>query len=87
MIFLQETHGTKGTEKLWQNQWVCGTENIIFPHGASDRRGVLIAFRKAWTLKLELICVIKMDVTLSYMQFFLLITMHQITKVLRFKLC
>ena len=44
MIFLQETHSTKIVEKVWLNQWGGGTGNIIFSHGASDSRGVLIAF-------------------------------------------
>ena len=93
MIFLQETHSTKIFEKVCLNQWGCSTGNIIFSHGASDSRGVLIAFRKAWTLKSEHAYVIKMDITLSLVhmfktiQFSLLITMHQMMKVLRFKLC
>ena len=83
----------KIVEKVWINQWGCGTGKIIFSPVASDSRGVLIAFEKAWTLKLKHVYVIKMDVILSYMhifktiQFFLLITMQQMMKVLRFKLC
>ena len=56
MIFLQETHSTKIVKKVWLNQWGCGTENIIFSHGASeasDSRGVLIAFRECLGIEIR----------------------------------
>ena len=53
MIFLQETHSTKIVRKVWLNQWECGTANIIFSHGASDSRGVLIAFRKGLDIEIR----------------------------------
>ena len=46
VIFLQKAHSTKIVEKVWLNQLGCGTGNVIFSHGASDSRGVLIAFWK-----------------------------------------
>ena len=52
IIFLQETHTTKRDETVWTNQFVYGTNSIIFYHGKSDARGVLIAFREAWKYKI-----------------------------------
>ena len=40
-------------EKVWLNQWGCGTGNIIFSHGASDSRGVLIAFREGLDIEIR----------------------------------
>ena len=37
---------------MWLNQWGCGTKNIIFSHGASDSRGVLIAFREGLDIEI-----------------------------------
>ena len=45
-IFMQETHTVKSDEKIWTNQFGCGSGSIIFSHGKSDARGVLIAFRE-----------------------------------------
>ena len=53
VIFLQETHSTKIVEKVWINQWGCGSGNIIFSHGASDSRGVLIAFREGLDIEIK----------------------------------
>ena len=47
IVFLQETHSLRKDEKMWTNQFGCGTGSIIFSHGKSDARGVLIAFREA----------------------------------------
>ena len=52
IIFLQETHSTKRDETVWTNQFGCGTNSIIFSHGKSDARGVLIAFREAIKYKI-----------------------------------
>ena len=38
---------------MWLNQWGCGTGNIIFSHGASDSRGVLIAFREGLNIEIR----------------------------------
>ena len=46
IIFMQETHTVKSDEKIWTNQFGCGSGSIIFSHGKSDARGVLIAFRE-----------------------------------------
>ena len=53
VIFLQETHSTQIVEKVWLNQWGCGTGNIIFSHGASDSRGVLIAFPEGLDIEIR----------------------------------
>ena len=49
IIFLQETHSTKKDEMLWKLQW---HGNIIFSHGSSNKKGVLIAFRYGLEYKL-----------------------------------
>ena len=54
VIFLQETHSTKIVEKVWLNQWGCGTGNITFSHAASDSRGVLIAFREGLGIEIRI---------------------------------
>ena len=46
IIFMQETHTVKSDEKIWTNQFGCGSGSIIFSHGKSDARGVLIAFHE-----------------------------------------
>ena len=45
IIFLQEIHSVNKIEGLWTKQFGCGKGSIIFLHGKSDARGVLIAFR------------------------------------------
>ena len=42
--FMQETHTVKIDEKLSTNQFGCVSCSMIFSHGKSDARGVLIAF-------------------------------------------
>ena len=37
--FLQETHSTTESEKIWRSEWGA---NIIFSHGTSNSRGVAI---------------------------------------------
>ena len=51
VIFMQETHRLKTCENTWTNQFGCGNKQIVFSHGTSDSRGVLIAFREASTYK------------------------------------
>ena len=46
IIFMQETHTVKSDEKIWTNQFGCGSGSIIFSHRKSDVRGVFIAFRE-----------------------------------------
>lgn len=43
IIFLQETHSDKKTEKLWKSEW---GSSILFSHGESNARGVAILFSK-----------------------------------------
>ena len=50
VIFLWETHSTKKDEMLWKLQW---HGNIIFSHGSSNKKGVLIPFR--WGLEYKLL--------------------------------
>ena len=40
-------------EKVWTNQFGCGKESVIFSHGKSDARGVLVAFREAVDYKIN----------------------------------
>ena len=40
LIFLQETHSTKGCEKRWKNEW--GGKNVFMSHGKSNARGACI---------------------------------------------
>ena len=47
IIFMQETHSLKGCENIWINQFACGNNHVVFSHGTSDIRRVLIAFREA----------------------------------------
>ena len=51
IIFMQETHSLKTCENIWTNQFGCGNNYIVFSHGTSDSRGVLIAFREASNYK------------------------------------
>ena len=46
VVFLQEAHSVRKDEKIWTNQFGCGQGSIVFSHGNSDARGVLIAFRE-----------------------------------------
>ena len=41
---MQETRTVKSDEKIWTNQFGCGSGSVIFSHGKSDTRDVLIAF-------------------------------------------
>ena len=47
IVFLQETHSVRKNENLWINQFGCGDRSMIFSHGKSDARGMLIGFREA----------------------------------------
>ena len=53
IILLQETHSVQKDEKVWTNQFGCGKGSIIFSHGKSDARGVLVAFREAVDYKIN----------------------------------
>ena len=53
IVSLQETHSSeKKNERLWVNQWGCGRGAVIFSHGSSDARGVLIAIRESLDYKI-----------------------------------
>ena len=49
---LQESHSSEKSERLWVNQWGCRREAVIFSHGSSNARGVLIAFRESLDYKI-----------------------------------
>ena len=49
---MRETHSLKTCENTWTNQFRCGNKHIVFSHGTSDSRGVIIAFREASTYKM-----------------------------------
>ena len=48
IIFIQESHSDKDSEKLWCYQW---RGEIYFSHGTKSSRGVLIAFRNGLEYK------------------------------------
>ena len=50
--FLQETHSVLKNEKVWTNQFGCRKCTVIFSHGKSDAKGVLIAFREQVKVKI-----------------------------------
>ena len=52
IIFLKETHSFLKDEKVWTNQFGCGKDTVIFSHGQSDTRGVLIIFREHVNVKI-----------------------------------
>ena len=52
IIFLQGAHSCASKESIWTNQWGCGKNLIIFSHGASNARDVLIAFRESLEYKI-----------------------------------
>ena len=93
VIFLQKTHSTKIVEKVWLNQWGCGTGNIILSHGASDSRGVLIAFREDLDIEIRTcICdkngrYIILHAHIQDNPILLVNYCAPMMKVLRFKLC
>ena len=43
IFFFQETHSTPADVEQWSNEW---GGKLIFSHGSSDSRGVLIGFSK-----------------------------------------
>ena len=49
VLFIQEGHGKRDVEKLWQKQW---NEKIFYSHGTTSSRGVFIALRKNLEFKL-----------------------------------
>ena len=53
IVLLQETHSVQKDEKVWANQFGCGKGSVIFSHGKSDARGVLVAFREAVDYKIN----------------------------------
>ena len=48
LVFVQESHSTKNAEKFWRSQW---GGRIIFSHGSSASKGVLILIKKKVQLK------------------------------------
>ena len=41
IIYVQETHSTKGRERIWKSEW---GGKIVFGHGKTNARGVCILF-------------------------------------------
>ena len=52
IIFFRETRSINKIEGLWTKQFVCGKGSIIFSHGKSDARGILIAFHEGFKCKI-----------------------------------
>ena len=50
IVFIQETHSTKGNEKLWKNQW---GGRIYYSHGTHNARGTAILIRKNVNIKIK----------------------------------
>ena len=53
IILLRETHSVQKDEKVWSDQFGCGKGSVIFSHGKSDARDVLVAFREAVDYKIN----------------------------------
>ena len=47
--FMQETHSDQNVTSLWKNEW---GGDVIFNHGESNSRGILIAFSENFEFKL-----------------------------------
>lgn len=52
LILLQETHSTQEVERVWSNEW---GNQIIFNHGTSAARGVVILFDGRLPIKIDTI--------------------------------
>jgi len=50
IFFLQESHSTPLIEDIWQTQW---DGDLLFSHGESNARGVIIGFTKDFECKIE----------------------------------
>ena len=50
IFFLQETHSTPLIENKWKTQW---DGDLLFSHGESNARGVIIGFTKNFECKIE----------------------------------
>ena len=50
IMFLQETHSTANTCKVWKNEW---GGQAFFAHGCSNARGVAILVKKHVNLKIQ----------------------------------
>ena len=75
IIFLQESHSTKDSEKKWKKER--GNDNIYFSHGASNARGSCILFRS------NLDCEVKNEIIDSNGRFVLLkVHLNGIPKIL-----
>ena len=51
ITLLQETYSSKVNEDVWINQWGCGRDKLIFSHGESNVRGVMIAVHEYLDIK------------------------------------
>lgn len=49
---LQETHSVSNNEHIWKSEW---GGHVIFNHGCSSSRGVMILFRRDLTYKINLV--------------------------------
>ena len=50
VIFLQETHSKIETENQWEREW---GGKILFSHGSSNARGVVILFRNEFDISID----------------------------------
>jgi hypothetical protein len=49
IVFLQETHSSPGDEEQWMKEW---DGDLIFSHGSSNSKGVIIGFTKNLNAKI-----------------------------------
>ena len=38
---------------MWTSQWGCGKDSVVFSHGTSNSKGILIAFRESINYKIR----------------------------------
>jgi len=54
ICFLQETYSSRDTENVWQEEW---EGKIMFCHGTSHSRGVMMLFRKGLDITIKESCI------------------------------
>ena len=47
IVLLQETHSTASNEAIWTSQRGCGKDSVVFSHGTSNSKDILIALRES----------------------------------------
>ena len=67
IVFLQETHSTRGNEVSWKREWGA---TLLCSHGANNARGVAILIRNNFDCTVEESIVdSELTIALSYLKF------------------